>query len=377
MFPVIWCLIVNALAVACTESDNTANCEAGQCDTVGGTEICMQCKAGKVPIKGICKAHDTDAGAITPTGCKVSGQNPTATSVKCEQCDAVTYFLYKGGCYSTADAPGNAMCKTVTTNGICADAADSKKYFAVPGAAKTEQSVVLCSDTTGVAIAGDKTYTGVDGCATCDPPGSLSNSGTKAATCTACDNSRLVKTAKDKTTTCVTEEECASTAGFFAKGSTSKTCETCDVATYGVTDCTTCAPKAGSPDQATCTACAAGKKPNADGTSCFDCPDTGCSQCSAANQCAVCIDGYRKTDSSTCEKCTPENCKACTSDAKICTECVAGYAPSADGSSCASSSANRSGLSTGAIAGISVAVIVVVGGLVGFLCWWFVCRGKA
>eukprot|EP00701_Giardia_intestinalis_P000673 XP_001704497.1 VSP [Giardia lamblia ATCC 50803] len=40
-------------------------------------------------------------------------------------------------------------------------------------------------------------------------------------------------------------------------------------------------------------------------------------------------------------------------------------------------STNRSGLSTGAIVGIFVAVIVVVGGLVGFLCWWFLCRGKA
>ena len=39
-------------------------------------------------------------------------------------------------------------------------------------------------------------------------------------------------------------------------------------------------------------------------------------------------------------------------------------------------SVNKGGLSTGAIAGISVAA-VVVGGLVGFLCWWFVCRGKA
>ena len=34
-------------------------------------------------------------------------------------------------------------------------------------------------------------------------------------------------------------------------------------------------------------------------------------------------------------------------------------------------------LSAGAIAGISVAAVVVVGGLVGFLCWWFICRGKA
>ena len=40
-------------------------------------------------------------------------------------------------------------------------------------------------------------------------------------------------------------------------------------------------------------------------------------------------------------------------------------------------SVNKTGLSTGAIAGISVAAVVVVGGLVGFLCWWFICRGKA
>ena len=39
-------------------------------------------------------------------------------------------------------------------------------------------------------------------------------------------------------------------------------------------------------------------------------------------------------------------------------------------------SANKGGLSSGAIAGISVAVIVVVGGLVGFLCWWFLYRTK-
>ena len=52
--------------------------------------------------------------------------------------------------------------------------------------------------------------------------------------------------------------------------------------------------------------------------------------------------------------------------------CNGGFAPSGD--SCVSTGVN---LSTGAIAGISVAAVVVVGGLVGFLCWWFICRGKA
>ena len=74
------------------------------------------------------------------------------------------------------------------------------------------------------------------------------------------------------------------------------------------------------------------------------------------------------------------NCAKCTAPASAggkptCSECISGY--KLEGETCVSSSANRSALSTGAIAGISVAAVVVVGGLVGFLCWWFVCRGKA
>eukprot|EP00701_Giardia_intestinalis_P002632 XP_001706456.1 VSP [Giardia lamblia ATCC 50803] len=48
------------------------------------------------------------------------------------------------------------------------------------------------------------------------------------------------------------------------------------------------------------------------------------------------------------------------------------------GDACVIPNTNKSsGLSTGAIAGIAVAAVIVVGGLVGFLCWWFLCRGKA
>lgn len=53
-----------------------------------------------------------------------------------------------------------------------------------------------------------------------------------------------------------------------------------------------------------------------------------------------------------------------------------GYKP--QGGACVIPNTNKSsGLSTGAIAGIAVAAVIVVGGLVGFLCWWFLCRGKA
>ncbi|EFO61706.1 VSP [Giardia lamblia P15] len=73
--------------------------------------------------------------------------------------------------------------------------------------------------------------------------------------------------------------------------------------------------------------------------------------------------------------CNIPNCKSCPDG--TCTECNDGFVLG-DGNKCVASSVNKSGgLSTGAIAGISVAVVIVVGGLVGFLCWWFLCRGKA
>ncbi|EFO61148.1 VSP [Giardia lamblia P15] len=114
----------------------------------------------------------------------------------------------------------------------------------------------------------------------------------------------------------------------------------------------------------------------------------GCSQCTAPAQleasgmasatCTACGEGRKPNKSGTgCVACSVENCRHCRVDG-VCEECSSGF--SLEGGKCIStgtSGGNRSGLSTGAIAGIAVAVVVVVGGLVGFLCWWFICRGKA
>ncbi|ESU36101.1 Variant-specific surface protein, partial [Giardia duodenalis] len=124
-----------------------------------------------------------------------------------------------------------------------------------------------------------------------------------------------------------------------------------------------------------CTKCANGLNADGDGA-CGNCHPT-CATCSTAedpNKCKTCATGYYKTSNSDgpCMKCSEKisGCKQCVSSSDssvICLESEVGTG----------GSTNRSGLSTGAIAGISVAVIVVVGGLVGFLCWWFLCRGKA
>ncbi|KAE8305733.1 VSP [Giardia duodenalis] len=136
----------------------------------------------------------------------------------------------------------------------------------------------------------------------------------------------------------------------------------------------------------------------------------GCKTCTSNTVCTTCMYGYVKTDNK-CTKCAT-GCATCAGSASNCDICSTGYYKS--GTTCVSCTANtadstitgvancascapplndkgsvlcylvqsgentnKGGLSTGAIAGIAVAVIIVVGGLVGFLCWWFMCRGKA
>ncbi|ESU44971.1 Variant-specific surface protein, partial [Giardia duodenalis] len=134
-----------------------------------------------------------------------------------------------------------------------------------------------------------------------------------------------------------------------------------------------------------CTKCANGQTAD---TSTGVCPAclAGCSKCSGSGDpktCSECLAGYYKSGTS-CVKCDKDdsnikgvpNCVSCappTGNSGPVT-CYVTQEPSVNPTD---PSVNKSSLSTGAIAGISVAAVVVVGGLVGFLCWWFLCRGKA
>ncbi|KWX11066.1 Variant-specific surface protein [Giardia duodenalis assemblage B] len=243
--------------------------------------------------------------------------------------------------------------------------------------------------------------------------------------CEECDGGKIVKTDKDKTTTCVTEAQCTKAEGFFVKGSNTKTCEAC-----GDNNCITCT-EAGNSKCSKCKAInTAGAKlylktvsssptgtcveasqcgPTAfpkddaeNGNKCILCGDTtngvtNCAECTTPAQgktkpaCTKCSTKYLKTAADGTTTCETEcgdatngvpNCAKCTAPSSTgqkpaCSECGSGYTLDSQANTCASSSANRSALSTGAIAEISVAAVVVVGGLVGFLCWWFLCRGKA
>ncbi|KAE8303325.1 VSP [Giardia duodenalis] len=271
-------------------------CDAMIIDDQGTTKhYCSYCgETNKIPIDGKC----VDSGSINGNTC--------AKGV-CTQC-AQGYFLYMGGCYKVASPPGNLMCTEATTAGVCDTPNANNKYFVVPEAKPTQQSVLACGNPLGTLVGTDSTakaYVGVDGCSQCTAPTAPSEGGMTAATCTACTNNN---------------------------------------------------------------------KPNLAGSGCFPCTVSGCSHCNRDDMCEACSSGKKVSPGrKSCVDSCPSNS---TDDNSVCV-CNDGYSPDSSGTSCVSSGANRSGLSTGAIAGIAVAVVVVVGGLVGFLCWWFICRGKA
>ncbi|ESU41081.1 Variant-specific surface protein [Giardia duodenalis] len=141
-------------------------------------------------------------------------------------------------------------------------------------------------------------------------------------------------------------------------------------------------------DAGKCTTCANGQDKDSNG-SCPACP-TNCASCAKDNTktCNKCFSGYYLDTAKACKKCSEtsgniqgvENCISCLAPTSPQSSTpVTCYVKTSGGGSGDNSTGGDSGpnLSSGAIAGISVAVIVVVGGLVGFLCWWFVCRGKA
>ncbi|ESU40449.1 Variant-specific surface protein, partial [Giardia duodenalis] len=381
---------------ACTEQtagqSATTKCKTNMCNVlIGGTgdenKYCSQCSLGTDHlVDGKC----VDASTDSTNNC-VNTNNGGI----CESC-AANYFMYQGGCYSTdASKPGHALCTTAPA-GVCTAAAAG--YFIPPGATKTDQSVVACGDaTTGVTVSGKK-YKGVENCASCTAPASISGEASKteaAATCTACSSDKIVKT-ETTGTSCVDKTACNN--GFFvdttANPNKCTACadDNCDVcAASGANKCSKCKTsgdkiylqKEADSQTGTCV-----NKAGCTGTNYIDETAKTCSACASAGT----------TDCTTCEKIeSGVVCKECTGGTTIfglnkkscvsqCPEnsskqidtcvCNDGFTPSTGSSACVATSRSVN-LSTGAIAGISVAAVVVVGGLVGFLCWWFVCRGKA
>ncbi|EFO65600.1 VSP [Giardia lamblia P15] len=386
---------------------------------IGSKQICTQCNQGNVPIDGVCKQKDNEA--VTAADCKKSEGTGLAESDKvCGKCGA-GYFLYKGGCYKIGGEVGSLICADTSSPGVRATAGvceDCKSgYFKNPEAAANADSCISCGDQAGFTITGGSgnTYKGVQNCATCQAPaGPGAVRATHTAVCESCQEGFLVdnngaactqcsdntncakcdagadkctkckatatnkyfKDSGDGTGTCVNEGGCNDNTHFTDDAEDPTHGKMCRKCSEGIADCKTCAPPSPAALTTTstivCTECTtATNKPNVAGTGCFTCSIDGCDNCSENGICEKCGPSKKVSPgkSSCIEKC-PENS---TENSNACV-CNSGYGPDSAGTGCVTVSTN---LSTGAIAGISVAAIVVVGGLVGFLCWWFICRGKA
>ena len=244
-----------------------------------------------------------------------------------------------------------------------------------------------------VNLANTKTYIGVAGCTTCDKPTVASDNTPKAATCTACGDGKLVKTV-DSVTSCIEEADCNN--GYFVDTNGGKkcsacanTCKTCSGAEAN--QCTSCQDtdkkylKKDSPTDSTGTCVDAAGCPSTHyideaAKTCSTCASAGTTACKTCVKkdgvvtCTSCEDSQKfGLGKKSCVKDCPANSQAGADNVCVCND---SFTPSTDSSACAATSRSVN-LSIGAIAGISVAAVVVVGGLVGFLCWWFICRGRA
>ena len=132
-----------------------------------------------------------------------------------------------------------------------------------------------------------------------------------------------------------------------------------------------------------CQTCANGQSPA--GGKCPACTG-GCVKCAGSKEtCTDCLAGYYKTTDNKCVKCTSNSGTDgnAITGVKGCLNCVPPIGSNTgsvlcylmkDGNSTGRST-NKSSLSMRTIMEISVAM-VAIGALVGFLCWWFIFRGR-
>ena len=351
-----------AESTTCQAADSGAGkCKTAMCNVwIGGKDYCSQCaETAELLIDGTCVTSTTE----------LAKKCTTNTKGACLSCGD-GYFLYSNGCYAIGGTPGSSICADATpsdpagTAGKCATCATG--YFKNPmTAGAAVPPCIACNDTTG-----NNNNKGIYKCSTC----TIESSGTtgQTAKCTKCQGTDYLKSdgtaCGDQGTVCTSNTE-------FAKedAANGNKCVSCGDQTDGVEGCNTCTYDSGT------------KK-----VACTECTDKYLKTVDGATTCVTeCGEGYFKNDkggsdslTKVCVSCGDEtsgvpNCAKCTLSSRAtkptCSECGSGY--KLEGGACVSTGGVN--LSTGAIAGISVAAVVVVGGLVGFLCWWFICRGKA
>ncbi|ESU40164.1 Variant-specific surface protein, partial [Giardia duodenalis] len=345
------------------QTDGIADCKT--CSNAENTLKCSACNNGKKP-------NTTGAACVA---CSITDCASCDKKDVCEACTSSKKLTPTGQCVDDCGKLGsyyadNNVCKPCSPECASCTAAGASKCLSCP-AGKVLKYTSESNPSDGTCVDECKTNTG--GCDTCGAVIGGSKYCSKCSTSSEYPVNGVCKASTARAGECQTPDNqggcsvCAS--GYFLlDGGCYETSRQ-----PGKSVCTT-------ESGGKCSQCANSLNPDGNGV-CPACP-AGCSTCSNTNTCTACLAGYYLS-SSKCVKCDTDdsnikgvpNCVSCaapTSNTGTVT-CYVTQEPTADPTD---PSVNKTGLSSGTVAGISVAVIAVVGGLVGFLCWWFVCHTK-
>ncbi|ESU40361.1 Variant-specific surface protein [Giardia duodenalis] len=382
---------------ACKDSNthflvaDTKTCYPCGSVTDGGVADCQTCTSSE--SGGAAKAVTVTCSACTtPTkkpnadgtkcvDCAAAGCAKCSDEGVCAACDSSHYLTPTSQCVDSCDKLGgyykdnNNICQPCSPECASCTAAGADKCLSCPAGKALKYTSETKVDQGGSCV--DECRANTGGCETCGAVIGGSKYCSKCSTTTEVSVNGVCTADNTRAAACTTKDGkggcsvCAS--GYFlldggcyqtSRQPGSQVCTTAD-------------------SNGQCSQCANTLSPN-DGV-CPACP-AGCSKCSGSSTCTECLAGYYLDSANACKKCSEtsgdiqgvENCISCLAPTSPSTPtpvtCYVTQTPTVDP---ADPSVNKTGLSSGAIAGISVAVIAVVGGLVGFLCWWFVCRGKA
>ena len=327
-------------------ADNCSIKDCAQCssETIPGTEevrtICAECNGNKKlsPLKDACLA-DCPYGSYETTTTPDSTRVCVPCHPSCARCNNNAGAAFCISCY-----PGFVLSHPNGPFGICIP--ECTEEFGANCEAGYCTADIVDSKYCSKCKSG---YVLVDGVCVPVTQRTIQGCGPSAGICTACPGNDYV----------LLSNGCYNTLTFPGKS-------VCTAATGGK-----------------CTDCVNGQTADNSG-SCPSCPD-GCDLCDKSNTetCEGCFPGYYLSGTK-CIKCDisnksitgVKNCMSCASPdnsqgSVICYVIQPGVSPT-------DPSVNKGGssFSTGAIAGISIVIILIIGGLAGFLCWWFICHKK-
>ncbi|ESU40215.1 Variant-specific surface protein, partial [Giardia duodenalis] len=246
---------------------------AGTCEEVTGNEpnTCKTCGAviGGTKYCSACNVDSNTASAPVDGQCTTENNEcPQKANGMCTQC-AHESFMFQGGCYSKDAVPGNTMCETTDSAGVCTQA--KQGYFVPPGADNAHQSVISCADETPVVLASNKQYKDVANCLKCTKPADGTPGTPMAAACDECapgyfKNGAACTQYHSSCLTCSAAggSGCKSCKDGYFLGATTNTAGKCikcdnvdDTNWKGVMGCLKCTTSGAANTPATCTECQA------------------------------------------------------------------------------------------------------------------------